>query len=60
MIPLSNCGKAVYLDGTLNDPSDQDKGWTIEIAIPWTAFRKSPINTYPPQQGDRWRVREET
>ena len=47
---------AVYLDGTLNDPSDQDKGWTIEIAIPWTAFRKSPVNAYPPQQGDRWRV----
>ena len=46
---------AVHLDGTLNDPSDQDKGWTIEIAIPWTAFRKSPVNAYAPRQGDRWR-----
>ena len=30
---------AVGLDGTLNDPSDEDVGWTVEIAIPWTALR---------------------
>ena len=30
---------AVALDGTLNDPSDEDGGWTVEIAIPWSALR---------------------
>ena len=30
---------AVALDGTLNDPSDDDRGWTVEIAIPWSALR---------------------
>ena len=30
---------AVRLDGTLNDPSDEDAGWTVEIAIPWSALR---------------------
>ena len=25
---------AVHIDGTLNDPSDTDKGWTVEMAIP--------------------------
>lgn len=35
---------AVALDGTLNDPSDEDRGWTAEIAIPWSAFR-------PPEGG---------
>ena len=30
---------AVGLDGTLNDPADEDRGWTVEIAIPWTALR---------------------
>ena len=30
---------AVRLDGTLNDPSDEDRGWTVEIAIPWSALR---------------------
>lgn len=35
---------AVALDGTLNDPSDEDRGWTVEIAIPWSALR-------PPEGG---------
>jgi WD40 repeat protein/serine/threonine protein kinase len=26
---------AVHVSGTLNDPTDTDRGWTIEIAIPW-------------------------
>ena len=30
---------AVGLDGTLNDPADEDRGWTVEIAIPWAALR---------------------
>ena len=25
----------VHVDGTINDPSDMDKGWSVEIAIPW-------------------------
>ncbi len=29
---------AVQLDGTLNDPSDEDGGWSVEIAIPWSAL----------------------
>ena len=26
------------MNGTLNDPTDTDKGWTLEWAIPWSAF----------------------
>ena len=26
---------AVAVQGTLNDPGDKDKGWTLEIAYPW-------------------------
>lgn len=29
---------AVRLKGTLNDPSDRDEGWTLEVAIPATAL----------------------
>ena len=29
---------AVQLEGTLNDPSDEDGGWSVEIAIPWSAL----------------------
>lgn len=46
---------AVHVDGTLNDPSDQDRGWTVEIAFPWTAFAsRAPVNR--PDPGDVWRV----
>ena len=30
---------AVSVEGTLNDPSDVDRGWTVEIAIPHAALR---------------------
>ena len=40
---------AVRLDGTLNDPSDEDRGWTVEIAIPWSALR--PPDGVVPETG---------
>ncbi len=48
---------AVHLDGTLNDPSDRDTGWAVEIAIPWDVLSEcaGPMQT-PPADGDRWRV----
>jgi hypothetical protein len=46
---------AVAVQGTLNDPRDVDKGWTVEIAIPWTAFgSKAPVAR--PEAGSEWRV----
>ncbi len=32
---------AIKVNGTLNNPKDIDQNWTIELAIPWAAFRKS-------------------
>jgi hypothetical protein len=46
---------AVAVDGTLNDPSDRDRGWTVEIAIPWTAYAsRAPVRR--PAPGEEWRV----
>jgi len=45
---------AVKLDGTLNDPSDKDKGWRAEIAIPWESIEDAP--NIPPKDGDTWKV----
>jgi hypothetical protein len=42
---------AVSLEGTLNDPSDRDGGWSIEIAIPFTALDRET-----PRDGAQWRV----
>lgn len=47
---------AVRVSGTLNDARDKDKGWTLEIAIPWTAFGTAARMPLPPRAGDTWRV----
>src|SRR4030095_7924558 len=47
---------AVHLDGTLNNPSDRDRGWTLEIAFPWPALRALARRPAPPREGDQWRV----
>ncbi|HPW17083.1 MAG TPA: carbohydrate-binding family 9-like protein [Candidatus Aminicenantes bacterium] len=48
---------AVRVQGTLNDASDIDEGWTVEIAFPWRGMKplagKRPI---PPRDGDVWRL----
>lgn len=45
----------VQVDGTMNDPRDTDKGWSVELAFPWNALkdlgRKSPVG-----DGDTWRI----
>ncbi|HVW97812.1 MAG TPA: carbohydrate-binding family 9-like protein [Mucilaginibacter sp.] len=46
---------AVKLQGTLNDPSDTDKGWTLEMAIPFKALSLGN-RTQVPKEGTIWRV----
>lgn len=46
---------AVSIDGTLNDPTDLDRSWSVEIAIPWAVLVEAsgskdiPKDTY-------WRI----
>lgn len=47
---------AVHLDGTLNDPRDKDKGWTVEIAWPWKGLKELTKVDVPPRDGDQWRI----
>jgi hypothetical protein len=47
---------AVHVAGTLNDPRDIDRGWTVEIAIPWPVLGKLSDRPAPPRDGDQWRV----
>ena len=44
------------VDGTINDPSDIDKGWAAEVAIPWTSFSAPEHEPRAPAPGDQWRV----
>ena len=45
----------VYVDGTINNPSDIDKEWSVEIAIPWKALEECAPNEYP-KEGEQWKV----
>ncbi len=46
---------AVHVAGSLNDPANVDRGWSVEIAFPWEGFRRYTKGGLPPR-GDRWRV----
>ncbi|KJD31182.1 carbohydrate-binding family 9-like protein [Tamlana nanhaiensis] len=52
---LTGLKSAVTIDGTLNNADDTDKGWTLEIAIPWKAYRASYYHQNIPEN-DFWRV----
>jgi hypothetical protein len=47
----------VQVMGTLNDPSDRDKAWTVEIALPFAVLKECiPGKPERPAAGDQWRV----
>ncbi|KAA1244241.1 carbohydrate-binding family 9-like protein [Aquimarina sp. RZ0] len=46
---------SVKVHGTLNNPKDADKGWSIEIAIPFKVFRTSYFDQNIPKD-TFWRV----
>ena len=43
------------VNGTLNDPSDVDRSWTCEVAIPLTIFAAQG-HSPTPKVGDRWNL----
>lgn len=47
---------AVHLDGTINNPNDIDRGWSVEIHIPWHAIWEISKGEVPPASGDRWKI----
>lgn len=42
---------AVHLEGSINDPSDRDRGWSVELALPWRGLGETP-----PVPGAHWRI----
>ncbi|CAN5510082.1 carbohydrate-binding family 9-like protein [soil metagenome] len=46
----------IDIDGTLNDPSDKDNKWTIEIALPWAVLKECAPERRKPEAGNQWRV----
>lgn len=46
---------AVHINGTLNDPSDTDKGWSVEVSIPWEVMGEADKGATPPLN-KFWRI----
>jgi len=46
---------AVYCKGTLNNNTDKDKYWSIEMAIPYSCLQR-PGRKYLPTVGESWRI----
>ncbi|MEW6746686.1 MAG: carbohydrate-binding family 9-like protein [Planctomycetota bacterium] len=53
---LEGLQSAVAVEGTLNDPADTDRGWTVEMALPWRALAEHTRSPAPPSAGDVWRM----
>ncbi len=48
--------KAVKIYGSNNDTLVKDIKWTIELAIPWTAYNNRVTNLTKPKSGDTWHM----
>ena len=48
---------AVRVDGKINDDQHIDRGWTAELALPWSGLRAvAGDRDCPPRDGDFWRM----
>ena len=48
---------AVQVWGSINDPTDVDQGWSVELAFPWAVLKECARGkAVPPEEGDQWRV----
>lgn len=50
--PPSGYTAMAVVDGTLDHPGDEDRGWSVEARIPWAAFANSGGE---PKAGDVWK-----
>ncbi len=54
---LQDLTTGVHIDGTLNDNSDIDEGWSLEIGIPWQSLELlANGRSIPPSNGDVWNM----
>jgi len=47
---------AVHVNGTLNNPNDTDKSWSVEVFIPWGSIYQVMRREEKPAEGEQIRV----
>ena len=54
---VNDLKSAIHIEGTLNNPKDIDEYWSVEMAIPLSAFaelkNRPKVN---PKDGEQWRI----
>lgn len=48
---------AVHVDGTVNQDNDRDRGWSVEMILPWKGLAwlaRADNRALPPKEGDVW------
>ena len=53
---ITGLKKGVHLMGTLNDPSDKDTLWRVELAFPWDILKECAPGRRRPQPSEQWRI----
>ncbi|MBC8001235.1 MAG: carbohydrate-binding family 9-like protein [Opitutaceae bacterium] len=56
--PFPGLKTAVHIDGTVNNDKDKDRGWSVEVALPWKGMKwlATDGRSLPPKDGDVWRM----
>ena len=56
--PFPGRQTAVHIDGTVNNDKDKDRGWSVEVALPWKGMKwlATDGRALPPKDGDVWRM----
>ena len=53
---INGLKSAVKIEGTVNDPTDTDNQWTVEIAIPLASLSTNKITAVVPHDQSIWRL----
>ncbi|MEN8121404.1 MAG: carbohydrate-binding family 9-like protein [Bacteroidota bacterium] len=53
---IDGINAAIGIQGTINDPSDTDTGWVIEVAMPWKSLIEHSSSKKIPIDGEQWRM----
>lgn len=53
---INGLQSAVHVEGTLNDPSDRDQFWAVEVAMPWKVLEEAAFKGKKPKANDSWRI----
>lgn len=53
---ITGLRSAAHVNGSLNNPNDRDRSWSVEVLWPWQGLKELTSGPVPPKDGDQWRI----